>query len=178
MVVTEVANSQNGNNNAYCQDNEIGWVNWSQSKKWEGFTGFVRDLIQFRKDHPILHKASELRATDYKSFGWPELSYHSERAWYANTESGSRHAGILYCGHYAEKEDGTNDDFIYVIYNMHWDKREFALPDLPEGMKWYLAVDSGKKSEEAICPAGKEKLIYEKKSLTANERTVLVLIGK
>ncbi|MBS6195273.1 MAG: Type II secretory pathway, pullulanase PulA and related glycosidase [Clostridiales bacterium] len=174
----ELGNSQNGNNNAYCQDNETGWVDWSQSRKFAGFTGFVRNLIQFRSEHPILHMPYELCATDYKSLGWPELSYHSERAWFSNTESSSRHTGILYCGKYAEKEDGTADDFIYVIYNMHWNQRKFALPDLPEGMSWYAAVDSGRKPEEAVCPAGQEKKISEKKSLTVDERTILVLIGK
>lgn len=174
----ELGNTQNGNNNAYCQDNEIGWTDWSKSRRFAGFTTFVRDIIRFRKEHPILHMPYELRPTDYKSLGWPELSYHSERAWFADTESSSRGVGILYCGGYAKKADGTEDQFIYVIYNMHWNASKFALPDLPEGMKWHLAVDSGKKAEEAVYPAGTEPLIREEKSLEVDERTILVLIGK
>lgn len=174
----EFGNSQKGNNNAYCQDNEIGWVDWSKSKKFAGFTKFVQDVIRFRQAHPILHMPYELRPTDYKSLGWPEISYHSERAWFSDTESSSRQTGILYCGPYAENENGTADDFIYIVYNMYWTEKTFALPDLPEGMKWHLAVDSGRKSEEAVLPLGEEELVPEKKSLKVKGRTILVLLGK
>lgn len=174
----ELGNTQNGNNNAYCQDNEIGWVDWSRTKKYTGLTAFVRNLIRFRMEHPILHMPCELRPTDYKSLGWPELSYHSERAWFSNTQSSSREVGILYCGRYAEKMCGVPDDFIYIVYNMHWASHDFALPDLPEGMKWYLAVDSGRKAEEAVLLTGTEEPLREKKSLKVEARRIMVLIGK
>ena len=145
----ELENSQMGNNNAYCQDNEIGWIDWKKGRSYSQFTGFVKDLIRFRKDHPILHMPQELRPTDYKSLGWPEISYHSERAWFADTESSSRQIGILYCGGYAKEMTGKEDVFIYVIYNMHWNEHKFALPDIPEGMRWYLAIDSSKKN--SVC---------------------------
>ena len=174
----EFGNTQKGNNNAYCQDNVTGWVDWSKIGKYIGFTKFVQDVIAFRKLHPILHMPYELRATDYKSLGWPEISWHSEKAWFANTESSSRQIGVLYCGKYAKKEDGTTDDFVYVIYNMYWAEKQFALPDLPEGMRWYLAIDSGKNSEEAVSRSGEEKVITEKKSLKVSGRTILVLLGK
>src|SRR5699024_172274 len=78
----EFGNSQGGNNNAYCQDNATGWTDWSSARKFAGFTEFVKSVIRFRKAHPILHMPCELRATDYRSLGWPEISFHSERAWY------------------------------------------------------------------------------------------------
>ena len=174
----ELGNSQKGNNNAYCQDNETGWVDWSRSRKFADFTKFVQDVIRFRKEHPILHMPCELRPTDYRSLGWPELSYHSERAWFSNKENNSRHMGILYCGGYARTKEDKEDDFIYVMYNMHWNSFTFALPDLPEEKHWYLAVDSGKKAEEAVCLPGTEKKITEKKSFEVEGRTIVVLIGK
>ena len=85
---------------------------------------------------------------------------------------------MLYCGAYARKEDGSPDDFLYVIYNMHWSDHVFALPDLPEELRWHLAVDSGKKDEEAVCAAGEEIPLKEKKSLKVGPRRILVLIGK
>ena len=174
----EMGNSQNGNNNAYCQDNEIGWIDWSKARKYADFTTFIQNLIAFRKEHPILHMPYELRATDYKSLGWPEISYHSAKAWFVDRESTCRQAGIMYCGSYAKKTDETTDDFIYVLYNMYWSEREIALPDLPEGKKWYLAADSGKKSEEAISRPGEETKVTGKKSLKVLGRTILILIGK
>ncbi len=171
----ELGNSQMGNNNAYCQDNEIGWVDWKKGRSYSQFSGFVKDLIRFRKDHPILHMPQELRPTDYKSLGWPEISYHSERAWFADTESSSRQIGILYCGGYAKEMTGKADVFIYVIYNMHWNEHKFALPDIPEGMHWYLAIDSSKK--DSVYPKGEEALLEEKKSIYVKPRTILVLLG-
>ena len=58
---------------------------------------------------------------------------------------------------------GKEDVFIYVIYNMHWNEHKFALPDIPEGMRWYLAIDSSKKN--SVCPKGEELLLEEKKSI-------------
>ena len=174
----ELGNSQEGNNNAYCQDNETGWVDWGKARKFSGFTGFVKDVIRFRKAHPILHTSRELRATDYRSLGWPEISFHSEKAWFVNRENTCREIGVLYCGSYAGETEKEQDDFIYVIYNMHWQEHSFALPDLPEGQRWHLAVDSGRKDQEAVIPPGCEIPLTEKKSLKAGPRRILVLIGK
>lgn len=110
-----------------------------------------------------------------QTLGWPEISYHSERAWFADTESSSRQIGILYCGGYAKEMTGKEDVFIYVIYNMHWNEHKFALPDIPEGMRWYLAIDSSKKN--SVCPKGEELLLEEKKSIYVKPRTILVLLG-
>lgn len=172
----EFGNSQDGNNNAYCQDNEIGWTDWKKTKTYAEFTEFVKQVIRFRKEHPILHMPMELRPTDYKSLGWPEISYHSDRAWFADTQNSSRQVGILYCGGYAKETVGKEDDFVYVIYNMHSEEHKFALPDLPEGMKWYQAIDSGKKA--GVYAGGEEVLLKEKKWISVKPRTILVLLGK
>lgn len=174
----ELGNSQDGNNNAYCQDNEIGWTDWGKSRKWAAFTAFVEKAIRFRKEHPILHRPQELRPTDYLSLGWPEISFHSQRAWFVNRENTSREIGVLYCGAYAQGNEQEKDAFLYVIYNMHWTEHPFALPDLPEKQQWYLAVDTGREDEQAILDKGEEIPVMEKKSLTVGPRRILVLIGK
>lgn len=169
----EFGNSQKGNNNAYCQDNEIGWVDWSKAKQNASLTAFVRELTALRKAHPILHMPYELRTADYKAYGWPEISFHSERAWFANTESTCRQAGILYCGAYAAKADGTPDNFLYVLYNMYWDKKTIALPILPEGMNWYPALDSA----EMVEPERAEAVAADDKMREVGPRTIQVLVG-
>ena len=70
---------------------------------------------------------------------------------------------------------GKADVFIYVIYNMYWNEHKFALPDIPERMHWYLAIDSSKK--DSVYPKGKEPLLEEKKSIYVKPRTILVLLG-
>ena len=174
----EFGNSQKGNNNAYCQDNEVGWTDWRKSKGNEEFTQFVKALIQFRMAHPILHLPRQIQGSDAKGYGYPEVSYHSELAWYADLTPTSRHLGVLYCGFYAEKEDQTKDDFIYILYNMNEQEKQFALPKLPKEMKWYLALDSGRDVKEAILPEGKEELLEEAKYVTVDGRSIVVLLGK
>ena len=77
----------------------------------------------------------EPKGADYLAKGFPDISFHGERAWYLNQENTSRLLGVMYCGSYAKKSDGSEDDFIYVGYNFTG-KQNHALPNLPEGMTW------------------------------------------
>lgn len=126
----EFKNSQGGNNNAYCQDNETGWVDWGAYNRNRKFWDFVRMLIDFRKRHRILHMDREPFLVDYKYFGLPDVSYHGNKAWYPELEHYSRYAGIMFCGKYAGDEDN-----IYLAFNMHWEPHEIALPNV-SGRKW------------------------------------------
>lgn len=126
----EFGNSQMGNNNPYCQDNGITWLDWSDLEKNAEIYEFFKMLVEFRKAHPMLHLEKEARLMDYISCGYPDVSYHSEKAWQPQLVWHQRHIGIMYCGSYVE------DEFIYLGMNMHWEEHELALPRLPEGMKW------------------------------------------
>ena len=170
----EIGNSQSGNNNAYCQDNAIGWIDWKGLKKNEKLLDFVKKAIAFRKEHPILHMEKELRGVDYKAKGFPDVSLHGERAWYCSAENTSRLLAVLYCGAYAEKEDGTEDDFLYVIYNFHWENREVALPNLPEGKTWEKVIDTADSSENGFLTESEENRDYKKK-IEIGPRTIVVL---
>ncbi|MEY8426952.1 hypothetical protein AALA00_04360 [Lachnospiraceae bacterium 46-15] len=165
----EFGNSQKGNNNPYCLDNEISWTDWRAAKKNEALTDFVRDVIAFRKRHRILHMPRELKLIDTLFCGYPEISYHSSRAWYVEFESYNREIGILYCGEYAGEEE-----FIYVAYNLHWKENDFALPNLPDGMGWYVAIDSAC----GVYPEGEEPIYAGDRILAVPARTVKVLIGR
>ncbi len=130
----EFRNSQFGNNNAYCQDNHISWINWNDLKK-NGLTfEFFKKLIDFRKKHPVL------RRTDYfegkNSSGYPELSFHGEKAWELDTNAPFLTFGFMYAEPDADYHTGE-DTFIYCAVNAHWESRRLELPQLPEGMAWY-----------------------------------------
>lgn len=126
----EFANSQNGNNNVYCQDNDTAWVNWKKAEKEKWLTDYVKELIRFRKEHRILHPAEECQGIDLTHCGVPDVSYHGENAWQVPSEIASRQLGVFYSG--AQK--GETD--LYIAYNMHWEDHTFALPSLPKGMRW------------------------------------------
>lgn len=174
----ELGNSQKGNNNAYCQDNIIGWVDWSKSRRSDEMQAFVKDAIAFRKAHRILHVDHEVQDTDYRAIGIPEISYHSNRAWVPNMEACSRQLGVLYCGAYVNNADENADSYLYIAYNMHWEVQEFALPKLPVSMKWSLAVDSGAKNETGVYDGGQEVAMEQGKKFKVPPRTIMVLIGR
>lgn len=132
----EFGNSQKGNNNPYCQDNAVAWLDWSGIRKNAELHEFWKMLIAFRKRNPILHPAKELRLTDYIACGYPDLSYHGQYAWRAQTEGNVRHIGIMLCGKYAKSGAPGDDAFLYLAMNMHWESRELALPKLPKDMRW------------------------------------------
>lgn len=170
----EFGNSQNGNNNVYCQDNPTGWTDWKACKKNEKILRFVQEAIAFRKEHPILHMKQEPRGVDYMVKGFPDISFHGERAWYLNEENTCRLMGVMYCGAYAVKPDGTEDDFIYTGYNFHWENRTIALPNLPDGMVWRKIADTSDMENDCF----REREEEYQKNIEINPRTIVILIGK
>jgi glycogen operon protein len=146
----EFGNTQLGNNNPYCQDNEIAWVNWSAIDKWHDLYDFTCDLIRLRQKHPILHCTNPIQIQDWRSYGYPDLSYHGSSPWKPDFTYESRFLGLLYCGAYAE------DSYFYIAINMHWEALSYALPRLPKGMNWEIALATCEQSpsdDPLIIPA-------------------------
>lgn len=138
MAGDEFGNSQNGNNNCYCQDNDIGWVDWRGLKRNAALHAFVQSLIQFRRAHGILHLENSLSMLDRYGYGYPDLSYHGEEAWKVQPQEYNRHIAMMYCG---QNETGTDADYIYIAYNMYWEERRFALPSIA-GYEWQPVLDT------------------------------------
>lgn len=164
----EFGNSQNGNNNCYCLDNETSWLDWHLVKKNEEFFCFVKDLIQFRKKHQILHTQEELTMTDRLGLGSPDLSYHGEAAWRVDLSNYNRHIAMMYCGRYAQTADKQEDSMIYIAYNMHWEEHVFALPSLQGGYRWETVSDTDAMPVE-------EEIVNQ---VTVKPRSIKILIGK
>lgn len=142
----EFGNSQKGNNNPWCQDNAVTWLDWNLTRKNQELLAFWKSLAAFRKAHPILHPNAALRLMDTLSCGYPDLSYHGENAWRPRLEGYFRHAGILLCEGYADSAQtaggATESGFIYVALNMHWEWHVLALPRLPKGFCWKQVYDT------------------------------------
>lgn len=147
----EFGNTQKGNNNPYCQDNPITWLDWNDMKRNAEILDFWKMLAKFRKAHAILRPEKELRLMDYIACGYPDLSYHGKYAWRPQTDNDYRHIGIMLCGKYAKDEAGGEDAFLYLGMNMHWENRDLALPRLPRGMEWSKAFGTG---DEDGCSQG------------------------
>lgn len=179
MIVSgdEFGNSHYGNNNPYCQDNATNWLNWGELTKRQDLFLFMKAMIAIRKEHPILHQERTLRIMDYIGCGYPDLSYHGEVAWYANFANYNRHIGLLYCGKYARRKRNREDDFIYIIYNMYWEPHEFALPKLPNGLRWYVVTDTSHGSAASEKGAFLKRRPDKDMKVTLPPRCIWILIS-
>lgn len=166
----EFGNSQKGNNNPYCQDNDITWLNWKNLESGKELYAFTKELIALRKEHPVLHQSRELRLMDYGACGYPDVSYHGEAPWKPDTSVYSRQVGIMYCGKYARKDRNTPDDFFYAAYNMHWESHSFALPKLPKNMHWEYCITSW--------PDAVDKSLGESVSVAIPGRCICLFISR
>ncbi len=136
----EFGNTQLGNNNPYCHDDIVTWLDWRHGKREKEILEYVKKLILFRKEHPVLWQKEGLPASDNKGYGLPGISIHGTQAWRADYSNYNRMLGILLNGDYAEDAQGETDDIIYFIFNMYWESKTFDLPSLPNGRKWYVAI--------------------------------------
>lgn len=174
----EFGNSQDGNNNAYCQDNEISWINWKLLDTNREMYRFVKGLIAFRKAHPVFHMEREPRIMDYKSCGRPDISYHGENAWRPEYENFRRQFGILYWGAYGKRADGSDDSCFYVAYNMHWEPHVFGLPRLNEGDLWYSVYDTSHGFADGEMPEREVQVLKNQIQTVIPPRSIRVFEGR
>ncbi len=138
----ELGNSQGGNNNAYCQDNETGWVNWKKDKCDTELYEFIKELIALRKRHPVLRNRLNLKKTDYLFSGKPDVSLHSQQAWYPDYNYYNRCIAVMYSGAYAFVDRTHKDEDFYIACNMHWDEKAFEIPTETEGKEWCFELST------------------------------------
>lgn len=163
----EFGNTQNGNNNPYCQDNDTGWIKWNQMESGEALLSHTKMLIRLRREHPILHSALPLKGMDTLSCGYPDVSFHGKEAWRPDTSPASRSMGVMYCGCYGEIDGRRDDDFIYFGVNLYWESHVLGLPTLPRGKAWKLcaSTDMQERTDKKAKPARlqEEKELKEQK---------------
>ena len=144
----EFANTQFGNNNAYCQDNEISWLDWSKLEENRDLFEYTKHLIEFRKSHPVLRAPNF--DTGYNETGYPELTFHGVTPWEYDPDSHSLTIACFFVeDHLKYKTD--SDAFIYLTINAHWEDHVYRLPIIPEGYRWKIELassDDRKFSEE------------------------------
>lgn len=138
----EMCNSQKGNNNPYCLDNEISWTNWNTTAIAKEILEFTKALIKFRKEHKVLHLKDETRQMDYKSCGLPDMSYHGTKAWYADFSNFNRHFSVMYCGKYAMFDNGADEPDMFIAYNMFWEDLKFGVPSARNKKEWKVAFST------------------------------------
>lgn len=137
----EFCNTQFGNNNPYCQDNEISWLDWERAKEYQEVFEFFRFLIAFRKDHPAISRNLEEQV-----FEFPYVSLHGKEAWEQDYTSETRTIAVLFAG---KGQDGR-EDLVYLGINAFWEPVQMNLPRLPENRCWIPMADTAREKEAVI----------------------------
>lgn len=143
MAGDEMGRTCGGNNNPYCQDNDSNYVNWNDLKKNKDIYEFTRFMINFRREHKILHMESEPRMMDYLSKGCPDLSIHGTEPWRPDFNYVSRCFGMMYNEAYTKEKKGK----MYIMFNMYWEPQDFNIPANEPKMKWKLLFTTAEKEK-------------------------------
>lgn len=137
----EMGKTKKGNNNSFCQDNLLSYVEWEDLKKNGEIFDFFKACTEFRRKHPILSCKKE-KLENVSNTGWPLVSFHSDKAWDFKFRSYDKAVGILFNGEYYRDLEHRSDDLIYLGFNMHYEKVNLALPILPKDRAWVMKLDS------------------------------------
>jgi glycogen operon protein len=165
----EIMNSQNGNNNVYCQDNSIGWVNFSRKKRDREIKNYVKDLIAFRNAHPVLSTIRPKEMRDYNHVGLPDLSYHGKEPWTVWLSEDRKALGILYAGAYGVE----NEQDVMLLFNFFLGEIDFALPRLLKKRSWFYVTNTS----EAVWKK-QEELLKDQSLIIVPGGSLTILIGK
>lgn len=165
----EFCNTQFGNNNAYCQDNIISWLDWSRLEEFKEIHDFVRHMIQFRKEHPILRKM-----TKPSSCQFPEISVHNGTPFNASTDYKTKLIGIMYAG---RNEEDTEDDIVFYCINAYWEPLVMQLPVLPNGKHWHVDTNTNAEYFDGEDFTAKTELLGVN-TIRVPARTTIILVAE
>lgn len=165
----EFGNTQFGNNNGYCQDNEISWLNWEYLEKNQDLFAFFKFMIHFRHSHPVIRK----KLPDAVC-GMAPIHIHDVYGKETNLPRGTRTFSVGFAGYNREK---GQDDMVYVSVNTHWEDVRIVLPKLDNGAFWYLSVNTyGDGAGHYVYPEGSGARIDHE--FIMRPRSVAVFTGR
>ena len=128
----EFGDTRFGNNNPYCQDNEISWLDWRRLDMNQELYQFFRKMIWFRREHAVIRSDQGLSET-----GFPAVSVHTDRPWERAIDQDTKALAVCYAGKTAQGED-----LVYLALNVYWEKQKFELPKLPPEYEWRCFADT------------------------------------
>jgi glycogen operon protein len=165
----EVRRSQRGNNNPYCQDNEISWFDWTLTEKHSDLLRFCRNMIRFRNGHAAVRK-DQFFDGSVNERGLKDVAWHGTKLARPGWDDPEARALSMTLAGFGGDED------LHVMFNMFWDSLEFELPVVP-GRRWYLAVDTARASPHDIPDSGSEPEVPGS-THRVEARSVVVLVDR
>lgn len=177
LMGDEMGRTQFGNNNTYCHDSELNWLNWDLLKENEDIFNFARHIINFRRSHPVFRNSGHFRNSDYMNTGFPDITFHGKQAWNADWSETSHLLAFMLDGGHA-KNGFSVDNTIYVAMNMFWEPVSVELPQLPDDKNWYISVNTDMQAPFDFYGVSYEQKINDQKNIIVGPRSIVILIEK
>jgi len=174
----EFGRTQNGNNNAYCQDNETSWYDWSLLEKNAGLYRFVKEMIAFRLRHHGFMRPEFFTGKGGAYKGIPDISWFNEKGAPIDWEKIDYYLALRLLGTKADTLADRDDNDFYIMFNANSDPYTFTVADPPPKKKWYRAVDTGQSSPSDILLPGTEEILIYQNSYSIKARSTVILISK
>jgi isoamylase len=159
----EFRRTQRGNNNAYCQNNDISWLDWTYLERHQDIYRFAQGMIAFRGAHPVLSEERFYTDAEIQWFGpqggWPNWADPREKQFACLIHEDEQRA-------------------LYLMFNAGGDPVDFGLPPMLQGARWRLAVDTSLPSPRDLCGAGQEPLLEDSKTYPVKARSAAILLAR
>lgn len=174
----EFRRTQQGNNNAYCQNNEISWYNWDLLEKNKEIFEFCRKIIDLRKRHPVFRRAHFFTGQD------KDLDHIRDVHWFRHDgteQKWDKKCRMLTClmdGSSKETGAELDDNDVCILINIDFKNHSFLIPAAPPGKKWYLAVDTAKPTPDDVVTPGQEVCLPNQCKYRLSQRSMIVLFSK
>jgi len=174
----EFGRTQGGNNNAYCQDNEISWYDWSLLEKNADLYRFAKEMIAFRLRHPGFLRPEFFtgRGGAYKAI--PDISWFDEKAQVPDWDEIGYFLALRLLGSKADTLADKDDYDFYLMFNSSIEPQSFVLAEPPHKKQWYRVVDTGLSSPNDFLTPGNEEKLPSQRSYSVKARSLVILISK
>ncbi len=174
----ELCRTQQGNNNAYCQDNEISWINYDGLRSHDDIRRFVTEAIRFRRSHPALTRPDFFTGNDHSRNNYPDISWHNEHG--GAMEWGTRHnlLALFIDGDRGETRADHDDNDFYFMFNATSRDHTFILAEPPAGGRWYRVIDTYRSSPEDFLSPGAEQPLEDRRRYRVHRHSLVVLLAK
>jgi glycogen operon protein len=174
----EFGRTQSGNNNAYCQDNEISWYDWTLQEKNAGLFRFVKEIIAFRLRHHGFMRPEFYTGRDGNYNAIPDISWFDENGDAPDWEKNEPCLALRMDGSRADIMADRDDNDFFIMFNSGERELAFSVAEPPEGKDWFLAVDTGLPSPEDILLPGYEKPLADAETYPIKGRSLVILLSK
>ena len=174
----EFRRSQHGNNNAYCQDNETSWFDWTLAQKNKELVEFTKALIQFRKDHPTLSRPEFFGESEAEKKNGVDIVWYDFDGRMPDWSKLNRFLACEIMGSRYEKADKTFDTDIYIAANTDSHDINLILPALPSGKVWARAIDTSFPAGEEVCAGGSEEALQSRNRYVLVSNSFVVLVSR